>query len=125
MAPAPGVQRVVNEQCTVEEPSIVGLDVGSGLTDRAQGRAERVGIDVVADVGGMDDSGQLGQCRIASEPEAVDEHLERALAVLVGELRTGCVERVSTHPLGYGQYLVGGHVVDAGVRIDEPPDQPR
>jgi hypothetical protein len=60
----------------------------------------------------------------AAEVVVVDEGLEGALVVAVGELGVGGVEGVGGLNLGHGQDLVGGDVADLGLGVDEPLDQP-
>jgi hypothetical protein len=55
--------------------------------------------------------------------EGIDEDLEGALVVLVGEGGAGRVERAPAALLGDLEDLVGGHVQDLGSRVDAPADQ--
>ena len=73
----------------------------------------------------MHDAGQPCQGGVATQAEAVDEDLEGALVVAVGELRAGRVEAARSLNFAHGLDLVGGDVADLGRRVDEPLDQPR
>ena len=121
---APGVQGVVDEQAAFQQPLVVGFDVQAALTDGQQARAERVAAELAGDVGRMHDPGQPDQGGVAAELEVVDQDLEGALVVAVGELGVGGVEGSGGFDLGRGQDLVGGHVADLGLGVDEATDQP-
>jgi hypothetical protein len=86
---APGIQRVVDERAPLEQPLVVGFHLQAALTDGQQPRAERVAVELAGEVSGVDDPGQAGQGRVAAEVDAVDEDLEGAVAVAVGELAWG------------------------------------
>src|SRR6266511_2545938 len=122
---APGVQGVVDEAAALKQPLVVGLHRQAALADGQQPRAERVAVQIVGDVGGVDDAGQPHQGGVVAELEFVDEDLEGALVAAVGELRVGGVERARVFLLGGGEDLVGGDVADLGVGVDEPAHQPR
>src|SRR6266542_2623081 len=124
VALAPGVQGVVDEAAALQQPLVVGFGVQAALADGQQPRAERVSVEVAGDVGGVDDPCQPHQGRVAAKVESVDEDLEGAAVVLVGELGAGRVERPRTVPLSDGEDLAGGHVGDLGGGVDEPADQP-
>src|SRR5438477_9362588 len=87
-------------------------------------------VDVRGDVGGVHDAGQFDQSCVGAELVCVDEGFEGAplAAVGLGAVTVGGpvgVERVRLVPFGHGEDLVGGHVDDLGVRVDEALDQPR
>ena len=90
----PGVEGVVDERGPLQQPVVVGLDVEPAEPDGEQPRSERVGVELVVDVGGVHDGGQTDERWIGPESEVVDEHLERAAAVTVVELGARRVEAV-------------------------------
>src|SRR5215210_583465 len=88
----PGIERVVYERGTFQQPLVVVLDVKTAQADREQARTERIGVEVMIDVGGVHDGGEAHQRPIAAEVEVVDQHLERAFPSTVVELGTRSVE---------------------------------
>src|SRR5262249_10527482 len=76
------------------------------------------------DVGGVDDAGQPGQGGVIVEVVLVDEDFEGALVASVGVGGVLGVEGVAVLFGGDGQDLVGRHVEDVGVGVDEPADEP-
>ena len=103
--------------------SSVGCRQGYGAGGEQPG-TEGVGVEVVLDVGGMDDGGQTDQCRIGPEVEVVDEDFEGAASVAVVELGPRCVEAVGVLVVRDGQDVIRGYVEDLGVGVDEASDQP-
>ena len=81
LALAPGVEGVVDEGAAFEQPLVVGLGVQPAQADREQSWPGGVGVQVVGDVGGVDDLGQADQRRVAVQVVVVDEDLEGAFAV--------------------------------------------
>src|SRR3954447_16725441 len=62
---------------------------------------------------------------IAFEPEQLQHGVERAALALVADLHAFDVERNRTDIVRDVLYLTGIDIVDARLRIDEAPDQPR
>jgi hypothetical protein len=121
---APGVQGVVDEQPVLQQPLVVGFDRQAALADCQQPRPQRVSIQLAGDVGGVHGAGQPRQRRVATELVVVDQDLEGALAVAVGELGLGGVKGAGGLDLGHGQDLVGGRIADLSLGVDEAADQP-
>ena len=73
---------------------VVGLDVESAEADGEQAGAERVGVELGVDVGGVHDAGEPDERRVVAEVVVVDEHLEGALVAAVVVGGAGGVEAV-------------------------------
>jgi hypothetical protein len=121
---APGVQGVVDEQAALQQPLIVGLDRQAALADGQQPGTERVAVELAGDVGGVHDTGQTGKGRVGAQIEGVDEDLEGASVVAVGELGVGGIEGARGLDLDHGQHLVSRDIADLGLGVDEAADQP-
>src|SRR5207253_4162554 len=122
---APGVEGVVDEAGPLQQAVVVAFDVEATHPDGEQPGSEHVGVEVLVDVGGVDDASQPQERGVGTEAELVDEHLEAAPPVSMGELGPRGVEGPAALPLGGGQYLGSGDVADLGLRVDEPADEPR
>ena len=79
----------------------------------------------LGDVGGMHNARQAHQRGVAGEAELLDEHLEAAAPVPMGEIRSGGIEGPAALPRRHGEHVGRGDVADLGVAIDEPADEPR
>ena len=108
LALAPGIEGVVDEPATFQQPVAIGLDIQPAQPDRQQPGPGGVGVQVVGDVSGVHDLGQRHQRRVAVEVVVVDEDLEGALAVAVGVAGVGSVEADGTLALRCVEDLAGG-----------------
>jgi hypothetical protein len=84
-----GVEGVVDEGGSFQQPLVVGLHLAAGRADRAQGRSEGVRVDVGGDVGGVHDARHLDERRVIVEAVVVDEGLEDAPPAAVGLVAVG------------------------------------
>ena len=104
---------------------VVVFDVEAAEADGEQAGTQRIGVEVVVDVGGVHDGSEAHEGRVAGEFEVVDEDLEGAAAVAVVELGPGRVEAVCVLVAGDGENIVVRDVEDLGGGVDEPSNQPR
>src|SRR5262249_21548399 len=93
------------------------------LCDREQAARLRGRVAVVGDVGAVHDTRQQPQGGVI-ELVLLNQHLEGTQPVAVCVLGVRGVVRVGALAFSYLEYLVGGHVEELRVLVDEVLDQP-
>ncbi len=121
----PCVERVVDREFEFELALVIEAEERKPIGDGLEARRLRGGVAILGHVRAVDDPGHQGQSGIVLQLVLLDEDLERAEAVAVGEARSGCVEADRPLALGVGEDLSAPDIDDLGVRIDELPDEPR
>src|SRR6266540_4350887 len=121
---APGVERVVDRQRELELAVVTEVQEMEPLSDGEQAARLRRRVAIVGDIGAVHDPRQQLQRQVV-ELVLLDQHLERAEPVAVRVLSIGRVVRVCVLQLGDLEHLVGGHVEELRLGVDEVLDQPR
>src|SRR5262245_13941132 len=79
---------------------------------------------MVGGVGTPNNKCKMLKRRIGNVVDA-EEGIEGASFAFMGELNVGNVVGDGVLGLGFGEYLVGGHIAELGIGIDEAADEPR
>src|SRR5438128_4816440 len=121
---APGVERVVDRQRQLELAVVAEVEQVEPFGDREQAARLRGRVAIVGDIGAVHDPRQKLQCRLV-ERVLLEQYLERAEPVAVRVFGFGGVVGVGTLALGNLEHLLGRHVEELRLGIDEVLDQPR
>jgi hypothetical protein len=122
--PAPGIKRIIYIELVGEIFQIIGETQAETFGDRFDSARDRVGINVLGYVGGMDDPGHPQQPGIL-EVIFQDDRLERAAPVFVTQLDAWSVKRDGAGFPGDPVDLDLRDEQELGVAVDEAGDQPR
>src|SRR5438093_5637416 len=118
---APGVERVVDRQRQLELAVVTEIEQVEAFGDREQPARLECRVAIVGDIGAVHDPRQKLQRRLV-ELVLLEQHLERAEPVTVRVLRARRVVGVRALALRRLEHLVGGHVEELGLGVDEVLD---